>query len=152
MLTKEEIIELNGKDYTVVLNRETFVKIDQLVGIDECMTLLRNGMSLYERVDNPEDDYDPYAEHVDFDMLDDKIEQYSKKLENFFVYGFHVLLYPKHHLKISEVRELLNSYLDDDKKAEELGKLYGMLLGKCIEIKAEYDEERKNLKAQANKK
>lgn len=152
MLTKEELIELNGKEYTVTLNRETFIKIDQLVNVDECTSLLNSGMSLYSRIENPDDDYDPYAESIDFDMLDERAEQYSKKIENFFVYGFHVLLYPKHHFKISEVREMLKLYLDDEKKGEILGKKYGELLAKCILMKLEYDEERKNLKAQANKK
>lgn len=151
-MIKEEIIELNGKEYTVTLNRETFVKISQVVDIDECINLLNNGMSLFEHIDNPNDDYDPYAESIDFDAIDGKSEEYAKKMENFFVYGFHILLYPNHHLKISEVKALLDDYLDDEDKAVKLGKKYGELLGKCIAMKMEYDEERKNLKAQINKK
>ena len=65
--------------------------------------------------------------------------------------SFFIWLYPNHKLPISQVKEILKPYLEDDKKAEWLGEKLGEYLQKCIEIRQEDVKEQKNLKAQINK-
>ena len=59
-MKKNEIIELNGVEYTVELNRESFIQIDKLCNIQKSMKILNRG--LYEYIDEEEisDDYNPF--------------------------------------------------------------------------------------------
>ena len=66
--------------------------------------------------------------------------------------AFLIWLEPNHHLNISEVREILAPYFDDDEKYGWLVEKYGAYLQECREVRESYLEERKNLKALADKK
>ena len=41
-MKKNEIIELNGKEYTLELNRDSFIKIDRLCNVEKSMEIINN--------------------------------------------------------------------------------------------------------------
>ena len=49
IIKRNEIIELGGKEYTVELNRDSFIQIDKNCHIDKSMQILNRG--LYDYVD-----------------------------------------------------------------------------------------------------
>ena len=149
-MKRNEIIELNGVEYTLELNRESFIQIDKLCNIQETMKILQRGM--YEYVDGEIDD------DFDLESLFNKEEDIEKeanlkisKAENMFTRAFLIWLYPNHKLKISQVKEILKPYFEDDKKFQWLGEKMGYYLQECVAIRESYNQERKNLIAQTNK-
>ena len=155
-MKKEEIIEINGVEYTATLSRESYVRIDRVAKIADAFRLMNERVKMYDYIDKVDDDYNPYADEIDLDSLEDKYEEKleakEQKIKNFYTRGLHVLLYPKHEFKISQIEEILNPIYEDSNKLIEFSERFGQLLGGCIQMKFEYEEERKNLKAQANKK
>ena len=148
-MKRNEIIELNGKEYTLELNRDSFLKIDQYTNFQKSNeTINRN---LYEYIDEIKDDEDPFANTISDEELDNAIEEKENTLKRMIVRAFWIWLYPNHKLKVSEVEELLNEKFKDDEEYEKLALLYSKLLNECVEMKESYEKERKNLKAQANK-
>ena len=99
-----------------------------------------------------DDDFDINLLSVDEKNLKEEIEIKEKTLHKLIERAFLIWLNPNHHLKPSEVKELLKPYFEDEEKAEWLGTQYGKYLQECIEIREQYNEEQKNLKALANKK
>lgn len=148
-MKKEEIIELNGKEYTLVLNRESFIKIDQYSNIQKSMDFIEE--NLYEYKKEIKDGEDPFANNIDEDKLEketqEKIDALVKIVEN----AFWIWLYPNYKLNISQVKELLNPYIDNDAKFKWICEKYGEYLEKSVQVRNEYLEERKNQKALANK-
>ncbi len=151
-MKRNEIIELNGVEYTLELNRESFLQVDKLCNIEKSMNLIKKG--LYDYLDEEEltDDFDFNKLNIDEDKLDQEVELKEKKLKDIIERAFLIWLNPNHHLNISQVREILKPYFEDESKFEWLGEKYGKYLQECVEIRDEYNNERKNLKAQANKK
>ena len=151
-MKRNEIIELNGVEYTLELNRESFLQVDKLCNIEKSMNLLRK--DLYDYLDDEEltDDFDLSKLNVDEDKLEKDIEERENKLKDIIERAFLIWLNPNHHLNISQVREILKPYFEDEEKYEWLGEKYGKYLQECVEIRDQYNAERKNLKAQANKK
>lgn len=151
-MKKNEIIELNGKEYTLELNRESFIQVDRLCNIEKSMALLRK--DLYDYLDEVEltDDFDLNKLNIDEDKLDEDIKKRQNKLKDIIERAFLIWLNPNHHLNITEVREILKPYFEDEEKYEWLGEKYGKYLQECVEIRDQYNTERKNLEAQANKK
>lgn len=151
-MKKNEIIELNGVEYTLELNRESFIQIDKLCNIEKSMNMVKK--DLYEYLDEEEltDDFDLDKLNVDEDKLEEEVEAKEKKIKDIMERAFLIWLNPNHHLNISQIREILKPYYEDDDKFSWLGEHYGKFLQECVEIREEYNKERKNLKAQANKK
>ena len=55
-MKKNEIIELNGQEYTLELNRDSFIQIDQLCNIEKTFKLLdRNFYQYYDEEELPDD-------------------------------------------------------------------------------------------------
>lgn len=152
-MKKNEIIELNGKEYTLELNRESFLQIDKLCNLDKSMEITRRGFYTY--IDDVEIDDNFDVDALNVDLTDEAIEKEAeikeKTMRNLIERAFLIWLNPNHHLKISEVRELLKPYLDSEEKAQWLFTKYGQYLQECYQIRESYNEQRKNLKAQANK-
>jgi hypothetical protein len=150
-MKRNEIIELNGVEYTLELNRESFIQIDKLCNIDKSMKMITKG--LYDYLDDEEltDDFDLSKLNVDEDKIQEEVEAKEKKIKDIMERAFLIWLNPNHHLNISQVREILKPYFDDEEKFGWLGEKYGKYLQECVEIREEYNQERKNLKAQANK-
>lgn len=151
-MKRNEIIELNGVEYTLELNRESFLQVDKLCNIEKSMNFLKK--DLYDYLDEEEltDNFDLSKLDIDEDNLEKVAEEKEKKLKDIIERAFLIWLNPNHHLNISQVREILKPYFEDDEKYEWLGEKYGKYLQECVEIREQYNTERKNLKAQANKK
>ena len=150
-MKKNEIIELNGVEYTVEFNRESFLQIDQLCNIQKSMDIIQRGLYKYMDDEELSDDFDINSLSVDEDALKEEVQLKEKTLYKIIERAFLIWLNPNHHLKPSEVKELLKPYFEDEKKAEWLGNQYGKFLQECIEIRESYNKELKNLKALANK-
>lgn len=155
-MKKNEIIELNGKEYTLELNRDSFVKIDKLCNISKSLEIINR--DFYKYMDDVElsDDYNPLEDSTMDDLKDEnlqkEIELKDKTLKQLIERSFLLWLYPNHKLSITEIRDILKPYFEDEKKAEWLGEKVGEYLKECREIRETYVEEEKNLKALANKK
>ena len=148
-MKKNEIIELNGVEYTLELNRASFLQIDQIFNVQQSMNIIQRG--LYNYIDDIDDDYDPLENAISDEDIENEIKQKEETLKKIIIRSFFIWMYPTHKLKISQVEELLMPYLEDEKKANWLGEKLGQYLQECIEIRQEYNKE-KNLKAQTNKK
>ena len=152
-MKKNEIIELNGTEYTLELNRLSFLQIDKLCNVDKSMEISRRGF--YQYMDNVEIDDNFDVDTLNDDLSDEAIEKEGeikeKTMRNLLERSFLIWLNPNHHLKISEVKEILKPYLDDEEKARWLFGKFGEYLQECYQIRESYNEQRKNLKAQASK-
>ena len=149
-MKKTEIIELNGKEYTVELNRDSFLQIDKICNIQKSMEIINSG--LYDYVEEIDDNYNPLEDSINDDEIEKNISLKEETLKKIVVRSFFIWLYPNHKLTISQVEELIKPYLDDEKKVEFISKKLEQYLDECVSIRQEYNEERKNLKAQVNKK
>lgn len=150
-MKREETIELNGQEYICTLNRDSFLKIDQYSDVQKSIEII-NG-SLYKHYDNKdiEDGVDPFKEEITDEQLEEAIIKKMETLYKMLERAFWIWLYPKHKLNYSEVKEILKPYFEDEDKMKFICNEYGELLGKCVQVREEYNEEQKNLKAQANK-
>lgn len=150
-MKRNEIIELNGVEYTLELNRESFLQVDKLCNIEKSMNFIKK--DIYEYLDDEEltDDFDLNKLNIDEDKIDEEAQAKEKKIKDIMERAFLIWLNPNHHLNITQVREILSPYYEDDDKFSWLGEQYGKFLQECVEIRDEYNKERKNLKAQANK-
>ena len=149
-MKKNEIIELNGEEYTLELNRDSFLQIDKICNVQKAFEIINRG--LYEYVDEIDDDYNPLESIPTDEELEKEVELKEIQLHNLIERAFMIWLYPNHKLPISKVKELLKPYFDDETKANWIGQKVGEYLKECVAIRENYNEERKNLKALANKK
>ena len=151
-MKKNEIIELNGKEYTLELNRNTFLQIDRLCNVEKSMQIINKKTFSY--IEDIDDNFNPLEELNDVteeDFEKDLLEK-EKVLHKLIERSMYLWLYPNHKLAISEVQEILKPYFEDSEKIEWLGEKVGEYLQECIEIRETYLEEQKNLQALANKK
>ena len=151
-MKKNEIIELNGKEYTLELNRDSFIQIDRLCNIQKSMNIIQKDLYKYMDEQELDDDFDLDSVNISEEELEKEVQLKEKTLHLIIERAFLIWLYPNHKLKPSEVKEILNPYFQDEEKAKWIGEQYGKFLQECVEIRETYNEERKNLKAQANKK
>lgn len=148
-MKKNEIIELNGVEYTLELNRDSFIQIDKICDVDKSMAIMER--KLYDYVDEIDDNYNPLENILTDDEIEAEIELKNQTLHKIVERAFFIWLYPNHKLTISQVREIVAPYLEDEEKSQYIGAKLGEYLRKCVEIREAYNQERKNLKAQANK-
>ena len=148
-MKRNEIILLNDTEYTLELNRDSFLKIDQYSNIKKSMATVKK--DLYEYHDELDDNTDPFAEKIkDEDIekvVDEKVATLCKIIER----AFWIWLYPNHKLGITKVQEILKPYFDDEEKFKWISEKYGEYMQESVDIRTEYLEEQKNLKALANK-
>lgn len=149
-MKKNEIIELNGVEYTLELNRDSFLQIDKICNVQKSMEIIQRG--LYEYNEDIDDDYNPLEDSINEEDIEKEISLKEETLHKIVERAFFIWLYPNHKLKISEVKEILKPYLEDEEKAQFIGEKMAQYLQECVAIREEYNEERKNLKALANKK
>lgn len=148
-MKKNEIIEINGKEYTLELNRDSFIQIDRICNVQKAFEIINRG--LYDYVDEIDDNYNPLENIPTDEELEKEVELKENQLHNLIERAFLIWLYPNHKLPISKVKEILKPYFDDEEKANWLGQKVGEYLRECVAIRENYNEQRKNLKAQANK-
>lgn len=149
-MKKNEIIELNGEEYTLELNRDSFIQVDRACNIAKSMEIIQRNM--YDFVDEIDDNFNPETLILNEEDVQKEIELKEQTLKKIVERAFFIWLYPNHKLTISQVKELLKPYLEDEEKAKFIGEKLGQYLQECIEIREDYNNEVKNLKAQANKK
>ena len=150
-MKKNEIIELNGVEYTLELNRDSFLQIDRLCNVQKSMDIIFRGYYKYMDDEELNDDFDINSLTIDEKALEEEVELKEKTLRKIVERAFLIWLNPNHHLKPSEVKEILKPYFEDKSKQEYIGEKFGQYLQECIEIRDNYIEEQKNLKALANK-
>ena len=148
-MKKNEIIELNGEEYTLELNRDSFLQIDKICNVQKAMEIINRG--LYDYVDEIDDNYDPTKDIPTDEELEKEVELKEKELYKLVENSFFIWMYPNHKLPISKVREIVKPYLEDEEKANFIGQKVGEYLRECVALRESYNEQRKNLKAQANK-
>ncbi len=149
-MKKNEIIELDGKEYTLELNRDSFLQIDKICNIQKSMEIIQRG--LYDYVEEIDDNYNPLEDFVTDEDLEKEVSLKEETLKKIVERSFFIWLYPNHKLSISQVKELVDPYLEDEEKTEFIASKLGHYLEECVSMRQEYNEERKNLKAQVNKK
>lgn len=149
-MKKNEIIEINGEEYTLELNRDSFIQIDRACNIAKSMEIIQRNM--YDYVEEIDDDFNPETLILNEEDVEKEIKLKEETLHKIVERAFFIWLYPNHKLTISQVKELLKPYLEDEEKAKFIGEKLGQYLQECIEIREDYNNEVKNLKAQANKK
>lgn len=149
-MKKNEIIELGGVEYTLELNRDSFIQIDKICNVEKSMNIIQRRP--YEYIEEIDDNYNPFENMVSDEEIEKEADLKEKTLNNILIRSFFVWLYPNHKLPISKVTEIIKPYLEDDEKTKWIGEKLGQYLQECVEIRENYNEEQKNLKALANKK
>ena len=144
-----EIIELNGKEYTVELNRESIMKIDQYTNVKKASEKINETVLKDKSEMAIKDDEDPFAEAIPEEKLEQDAREKEELIKKMLIRAFWIWLYPQEKLSISQVEEILQPYFDDEHKAKELSEMYEDLSKKSVDIRQQYLDERKNLKALA---
>ena len=121
----------------------------KICNVQKSMEIIQRG--LYDYVEEIDDNYNPFEDITTDEDIEKEVKLKEDTLYKIVERSFFIWLYPNHKLPISQVKEILKPYLEDDKKAEWLGEKLGEYLQKCVEIRQEYVKEQKNLKAQINK-
>lgn len=142
-----EIIELNGKEYTVELNRESVTRIEQYTNIEEADKTIKATPITDKTNSEIVDGENPFEEVIDYDEIDKMVEEKDKVLRNVISRAFWIWLYPVEKLDFSKVKEILEPYFTDDEKANYISEKYVYFAQKSVEVRNNYIEERKNLKA-----
>jgi hypothetical protein len=142
-----ETIELNGKEYTVELNRESLIRIDQYVNMQNAKAIIEMPLNNDKSTQEIKDKEDPFATPIDEEKMEKTQKLKEETIISLYTRAFWIWLYPIEKLDYSEVVELLKPYLNDDTKSEYLAKKYEEFINKSVEIRTQYLEEQKNLKA-----
>ena len=148
-MKRNEIIELNGVEYTLELNRESVVRIEKYTNLQK--TYKEISKPIFEYKEEIEENENPFEEEIKLDEMQEEADKKLALLKDLYAKAFWIWLYPNHKLNINEVRKILEPYFEDDAKIEALSELYGKFMQLSTEISQKYIEEQKNLKAQANK-
>ena len=135
--TKE--IKLNGKDYTLELNRESFVQIDKICNIKKLMAKI--SANPYEYIDEIDDNYNPFENTPSIEDIQKLEEEKTQGIKMLCERAFFIWLYPNYKFKISEVQEMLKPYFEDIDKFSGLEDLFYEILDECVAIK---DDNSKN--------
>ena len=146
-----ELIELNGKEYKVELNRESIIRIEQYSNISKLTNKLQEETLKDKSNIDISDDEDPFAETIDENKINELAKEKEEALKKLYSRAFWIWLYPQEKLSLKEVEEILEPYYSDDEKgdADYLANKYAEFMEKSVEIRQQYIEEQKNLKALA---
>lgn len=139
-MKKTKTISLNGEEYTLELNRESFIQIDKICNIKKLMAEV--SAEPYEYIDEIDDNYNPLENTPSLEEIQKKEEKKIIDTKKLYERGFFVWLYPNHKLNISQVKELLKPYFEDEEKYLELDKIFTEALYECVDMKVE--KEAKN--------
>lgn len=145
-----EVIELNGKEYTVELNRDSVVKIDQYINMNNAMEIINN--PIYEDKSEVEisDDENPFGDIKTDTEIIEMEKKRAETLKKVYTRAFWIWLYPVEKMPLKKVEEILVEYLEDEDKAIYISQKYTEFTKKSLELREKYIEELKNQKALAN--
>lgn len=151
-MKKNEIIELDGKEYTLELNRDSFIQIDRVCNIKKSVEIIYRNMYDYYDDKELDDNFNPELLLVSDEDIEKEVKLKEETLEKLVVRAFFIWLYPNYKMPLTKVRELVLPYINDEEKSQWISEKTGIFLQECIDIRQEYNQELKNLKAQVNKK
>ena len=115
-MKKNEIIELNGVEYTLELNRDSFLKIDQYSNVKKSMQIIQK--DLYEYIDEVDDNTDPFATEIDYEKVEEDAQNKLDTLYKIIERAYWIWLYPEHKLNITQIKEILKPYFEEFIKAQ----------------------------------
>ena len=144
-----EIIELNGKEYTVELNRESIVRIEQYINMEEVSAIMLKQVIEDKSKSEIPDDEDPFSTVFEDEDLEKLAKEKAEAIKKTYTRAFWIWLYPVEKLSLKQVEEIIKPYLEDESKAQYIAEKYQYLSEKSVEIRQQYIEEQKNLKALA---
>ena len=144
-----EIIELNGKEYTVELNRESILRIEQYTNFKQSSDKINSAILEDKSNKDIKDGEDPFGEEINEDKLEEEAKAKEEEVRKVMSRAFWIWLYPKEKLPIGEVEKILEPYYQSEETAKKLTDMYLDLTEKSVDIRQKYLEERKNLKALA---
>lgn len=144
-----ELIELNGKEYKVELNRESIVRIEQYINMEEVSAIMSKQVFEDKSKAEISDDEDPFSTAIEDEEIEKLAQEKVKAITKVYTRAFWIWLYPQEKLSLKEVAEILKPYLEDESKAQYIAEKYQYLSEKSVEIRQQYIEEQKNLKALA---
>lgn len=145
-----ETIELNGKEYTVELNRESIIRIEQFTNSQKSMEIMNKTLFNDKSEEKIIDGANPFEEIINDDDFEKLAKEKEETLKKVFNRAFWIWLYPIHRLNYSEVEEILAPYYIDDDKAEFIAERYTYYTEQSVKVREEYINEQKNLKALTN--
>ena len=148
-MKRNEIIKLNDVEYTLELNRESAVRIEQYTNLQK--TYKEISKPLFEYKEEIEEDENPFENEIKLDEMQEEADKKLATLKNLYAKAFWIWLYPNHKLNITQVKEILEPYYEDDEKIKSISELYAKFMQLSTEISQKYMEEQKNLKAQTKK-
>ena len=132
-MKRKEIIELNGEEYTLELNRQSFIQIDKICNIQKIYEQLNE--NLYEYVEDIDDNYNPLQSSPTEEEIKKKVEEKVKLMDKVMERAFFIWMFPNHGFTISKVREILKPYFEDEEKHNFLEQKFEEYLSLCISIK-----------------
>lgn len=142
-----EIIELNGKEYTVELNRESVVRIQQYTDIEEAEKKIEASPITDKTNSEIVDGENPFEEVIDDEAISKMAEEKEQIIKNVICRAFWIWLYPVEKLDFSKIKEILEPYFEDETKAGYISEKYKEFTAKSVEVRTNYLKELKNLKA-----
>ena len=142
-----EIIELNGKEYTIELNRESVVRIQQYTDIEDAEKKIQATPITDKTNSEIIDGENPFEEKIDDEEIEKMVKEKEQIIKNVICRAFWIWLYPVEKLDFSKVKEILEPYFEDDDKATYISNKYTEFSSKSVEIRENYLKELKNLKA-----
>jgi hypothetical protein len=148
-MKRNEIIKLNDVEYTLELNRESAVRIEKYTNLQK--TYKEISKPLFEYKEEIEEDENPFEDEIKLDEMQEEADKKLATLKDLYAKAFWIWLYPNHKLNITQVKEILEPYYEDDEKIKSISELYAKFMQLSTEISQKYMEEQKNLKAQTKK-
>lgn len=144
-----EIIELDGKEYKVELNRESALKIDQYVDMKKLEEKMNEVLYEDKSGEEIQDGENPFEDETSFDDALNLAQEQESMMLDAYSRAFWIWLYPCEKLNFKDVKELVKKSLEDKEKASYLTDKFIEFIDKSVEVRTQYIEEQKNLKALA---
>ena len=136
----EEIIEIDGKEYTLFMNRQGVVNWEKYTKLGEKSEKYKN-----KYVDTKEieltDDFNPFGDN-------DTLEEDTQEMKDIYSKFYWIALYTNHKFKISEANELFEKAIEEY-GLEQLADLAQQMLDN---VNTNTNQNLKNLKALKPKK
>ena len=142
-----ETIELNGKEYTVELNRESVVRIEQYTNSEEAEKVINASPITDKSNSEIVDGEDPFAETLEDEKIIEMAQEKEEAIKKVFTRAFWIWLYPVEKLDYNKVKEILEPYLTNEDKVPYIAEKYQEFMQKSVEVRENYLKELKNLKA-----
>lgn len=135
-----EIIELNGEEYTLELSRASFLQIDKICNVKKIIETLES--DVYEYVDDIDDNYNPFENEISEEKINEEVSKKEESIKKLIERSLFVWLYPKYKFTISQVKDLLKDYLnlEDESNMQKYNDLLNKvleLITKCTSIKGD---------------